>query len=241
LLAFVALTVLVYPSIRGNPAYDQLLRGLPSAVRVFVGEQDMTSPEGYLNGRLFAAMAPLLFLVYAIGRGAAVVAGEEERGTLDLLLAHPVSRTGAVLQKFLGFATALAILGAALFLGLWAGALLVDMRIGAARLLAATVGVTLLGLLFGSLALALGCLTGKRGLSLGVTSALAVAAYVLNSFAPLVAGLQPYRWLSAFYYSSAHDPLRNGLSPSHASVLLAGTAALVAAGAWAFRRRDLAV
>ena len=37
-------------------------------------------------------MLPLLLLVYAIGAGSRAIAGEEESGTLDLLLAHPLSR-----------------------------------------------------------------------------------------------------------------------------------------------------
>ena len=37
-------------------------------------------------------MVPLLLLIAAIGAGAGAIAGEEERGTLDLLLSLPVSR-----------------------------------------------------------------------------------------------------------------------------------------------------
>ena len=37
-------------------------------------------------------MAPLILLIFAVGAGADAVAGEEERGALDLLLAHPLRR-----------------------------------------------------------------------------------------------------------------------------------------------------
>ncbi len=44
-------------------------------------------------------MGPLMMLVYAISGGANVVAGEEDRGTLEPLLTHPISRTRVVLDK----------------------------------------------------------------------------------------------------------------------------------------------
>ena len=56
------------------------------------GELDLASPAGYLNSQIYALLAPLLLLIFSIGGGAGAVAGEEERGTLDLLLAHPVRR-----------------------------------------------------------------------------------------------------------------------------------------------------
>ena len=34
-------------------------------------------------------MIPALFLVASVGNGAGAIAGEEERGTLDLLLSFP--------------------------------------------------------------------------------------------------------------------------------------------------------
>ena len=47
-------------------------------------------------------MVPLLLLVAAIGAGARAIAGEEERGTLDLLLSTPVSRRRLALEKLGG-------------------------------------------------------------------------------------------------------------------------------------------
>ena len=44
-------------------------------------------------------MVPLLLMIAAIGAGAGAIAGEEERGTLELLLANPLSRRRLVLEK----------------------------------------------------------------------------------------------------------------------------------------------
>jgi ABC-type transport system involved in multi-copper enzyme maturation permease subunit len=62
-------------------------------------------------------LAPLLFLIFAIGQGSGAIAGEEERGTLDLLLANPRSRVRIVLEKF----GALALMTLGLAAMMWAG------------------------------------------------------------------------------------------------------------------------
>jgi ABC-2 family transporter protein len=75
------------------------------------------SPAGYLQGTLFALLGPLL-LVMAVAAGArAIVGDEEEAGTLELLLAHPVSRTRLLTERFGVLAAAVALLG----LVVWGG------------------------------------------------------------------------------------------------------------------------
>lgn len=63
---------------------------------------------------------PLIFLAvlgWAISRASAAVAGEIERGTLDLTLSRPVRRTSYLLAQILATAIAFALLGLALAAG----------------------------------------------------------------------------------------------------------------------------
>jgi hypothetical protein len=48
-----------------------------------------TTPAGYLQGTLFALLGPLLLVMMAVTTGARAIAGDEEAGTLDLVLAQP--------------------------------------------------------------------------------------------------------------------------------------------------------
>jgi ABC-2 type transport system permease protein len=50
-------------------------------------------------------MLPGMFLVYGVGRGARAIAGEEEHGTLELLLVTPVSGASIIAQKALALAS----------------------------------------------------------------------------------------------------------------------------------------
>ena len=104
--ALVLLYSSFYPSIKGNAALNQYFDSLPEAVRNMVGCVDFSSPTCYIQSEIFSIMGPLLLMILAIGAGARAIAGEEEAGTLDLLLANPIARRRVVLEKFGAIAAA---------------------------------------------------------------------------------------------------------------------------------------
>ena len=77
-------------------------------------------------------MAPLVLFIFAIGAGSGAVAGEEETGTLDLLLAHPLRRRDYVVQRFLALAVLVAALGIVLLAAVALGSLAVNLEIASA-------------------------------------------------------------------------------------------------------------
>jgi ABC-2 type transport system permease protein len=243
LVGLVALMVAVYPTIRDNPEMNRLVEEYPDALKAFIafgGAVDYTSGAGYLGSELFSLMIPLLFLVSAVGNGAGAVAGEEERGTLDLLLSNPVTRRRVALEKLGAMTLELAGLGVVLWAALWLGGLPVDLDVSAWHLAAATASAGLLALGFGAIAFMVGAATGHRAVAIGVATAGAVAAYLVNGLAGLVEVLEVPQKLSPFYHYAAGDPLRQGLAVDHSLVLVAITVAAAVVGVAAFERRDLA-
>ena len=243
LIGFVALIVSVYPTVHSNPGLKKLAEDYPEALQAFIafgGPVDYSSAAGYLGIELFSLMVPLLLLVAAIGNGAGAIAGEEERGTLELLLANPVSRRRVVLEKAAALVLELAALGLVLLLALWIGALVVGMDISVGHLAAATLGAVLLAIAYGEIAVLVGAATGRRSLAIGVTAAAGVAAYLVNGLAPLVDALEAPQKLSPFYHYAVGDPLRHGLSGWHTLVLAGIALAAIALAPAAFSRRDVA-
>ena len=232
-----------YPTLADAPEFDKLLEETPEwLAKSFAGDvSDLTSPEGYLNSQLFVLLLPLLFMIFAIAQGSGTIAGEEDRGTLELLLSNPLARWRVVAEKIGAMAIATLVLAFAFWLALAIGAAAIGMDISIGRLAEATLSGALLGLTFGALALALGCATGKHGVCIGVASALGVVAYFLNALAPLVEVLEPSRKLSPFYYYIGADPLTNGLNLGHVAVLIGLAVVLLAVAIITFNRRDLAV
>jgi len=243
LAGYVALIASVYPTVRDNPDLEKLVESYPEALKAFVafgGQFDFTSAAGYLGSELFSFMMPALFLVAAVGHGAGTLAGEEERGTIDLLLSSPLSRTRVALEKLAAMCVELAALGVVLWLALWVGARAFSMEVSVAHLASATALLVVLALAYGAIAFMVAAATGRKTLAIGLTVALAVGAYLVNSLASLVEVLEPFQKATPFYHYAVADPLRQGLDPWHTLFLLAVGAGAAAAGVLLFDRRDLA-
>ena len=223
-----------------SPQMRAALEAYPQEVLAAFNYTDLTSAVGYLNGAVYGLLVPLLVAIFAIGFGARAVAGDEEDGRLELILAQPVSRTRLALSRYAALLVALVGIVTLLGLALLAlrGPVGLD-GVSAGGLGAVSVRLGLFGAFFGALAFAAGAATGRRGTALGVGAAVAVAGYVANAVLPQVAALRWAQELSPFHWYLGDDPLANGLGGSGGWLLGGGAVALVALGVWAFRRRDV--
>ncbi len=237
-----AMIIAFFPSIRGNDDFNTMLESYPENLMALFGLTkltDITSAVGFLNAELFGLMAPLLFVIHGVVLGSGAIAGEEGRGTLEILLTEPISRRKLVAQKFAAMITNAIFLGLVLWIVLVISALAIDMGVSVLRLAAITFSTVLLGVTFGALAFAAGCITGSRSNSVFIVAAVAVGTYLLNAVSGIVIYMQWAKWMSPFFYYNAADPLANGLNPTHAAVLLATIAILLGAGYAGLQRRDL--
>lgn len=220
-----------------NEMFAQLPEGLQAAV---LGENiDLASAEGFFNAEVFNLALPILLLIFAIGLGSSMILREEEEGTLDLLLSNPITRRRVLIEKYLAMTGLVFILGIVVWACIVLFSKIFGFELGMMRVAAATLSAVLLGLAFGTLALMLGCLTGKRGLSIGVASAIGIASYFINSMSLVIKALEPVRGLSLFYYHVSPDPLRNGFSIKHSLVLFLISAIFLLVSLFAFQRREL--
>jgi len=240
-VAYIALIAAIFPSLAGSGSLDKLVESYPDVLKSLFGISgggSLSSGAGFLDAELFSFMLPLLVLVLAIGSGARTFAGEEDAGRLELVLAYPVGRRATVLAK--GAAVAAEILAVCACAGIALAVLspVFDLGLAAGRVLEAVVGLALLGLVFGWTALAAGAATGKRGLAVALPAGLAAAGYLVSGLHSLAGWLDPFRFLSAFWWIGT-SPLQNGIRASGA--LVVGLAAVVAllAGAALVDRRDL--
>ncbi len=228
----------IYPTIHGNAGFAQLLNAYPEALRKLFDVSNYTTGPGYLRTEVFSFMAPLLLAIFAILWGADLTAGEEERHTIDTLLAAPISRQRVVVEKWLALVLGIASLAVALEVLLGAVGPLFKLHVGWAPLSAAIIGSALFALAFGTLSMAIGAGTGSRGFARGVSAAIAVAMYLVSTLSQLVEWLKPWRWTSLWYHTLGIDPLRNGFEGGHLLVMVACVAILVVAAVVLFTRRD---
>ncbi|HMH30936.1 MAG TPA: ABC transporter permease subunit, partial [Methylomirabilota bacterium] len=100
---YAALIVLVYSSIGDQAqALSQVTDNLPATAKaLFSDTNDLLSPIGYLSSKLYYLMMPMLFTILAIILSSQLFSREEQNGTMELLLARPVSRSKLLAAKLI--------------------------------------------------------------------------------------------------------------------------------------------
>jgi len=198
------------------------------------------TPEGFITFRWMGAFLPLLFSFWPILAGARLVRGEEERGTLDVLLAMPQPRTRLLLEKVSALCIALLLIAVLFALGAVAGEARFGGHVDVVRALLAGLNLSLLAFFFCSLALLLSQFTTSRGVAAGWTSGLLLLALLLDITGRLVNGSW-VQYLSPFYYYNLNRPLIPSFhdQPVVALLLLGLSVLCVGASLILFARRDI--
>jgi len=206
------------------------------------GGGDVFSLSGSIALGFIHPIAIILTSVFAVGFSASAVAGERQRGTLEVALARPISRRVLYLSLLAASFGFIAISIAALLAGSVSGATFAgvvdELAFGNLPLLWLN-GVVLFGA-FAAIALAASVSFDRFAPALGVTLGIVIVSYVLEvlgSLWPAAQFLQPY---SLFHYLNAKAILNDAVAPFDMAVL---TMVIVIAMVWAlvvFPRRDLA-
>ncbi|MFK4084929.1 ABC transporter permease subunit [Kribbella sp. NPDC020789] len=226
IVALVLLESALWPSVKAMPNLTELYASFPEELRKFFDLQAMTTGTGFLNAELFTLLLPGLFLVYAIGHGARALAGEEESGTLELLLVTPIQGSRILVDKALALLVCLVALGTALFVATLAGSLLFGLGIGPAAAASGALALTLLSAEYGVLALAVGAFTGRRSTAIGITALAATTAYIVYAVGLILPRFESWQPYSPIHQAFHDGPLGAGFPLSYLW-LLAGTAVLV--------------
>jgi len=212
---------------------------LPDGVTDLLGGADYGTLTGWLRSEIGAVYGPLVIAGVAIAAAAGLTAGEEEEGILGLVLAHPVSRRALILAKAAAVGVVVVVVAGGTLVGLLAGVAIGGGGIAVGDLCALVVHLAFFGLTLGALALLLAAVTGRRAVAFGGAAAYGVFSFLVNGFAPLVGALDWLKYTSAFHFYADNDPIANGIDVGDLAVLALVTAALTAAAAVGFGRRDL--
>ena len=230
--------VAIYPAFENDTSLNEFTRNSSTIAALFGVSGSLTTSSGWLNANLYGNFVPLIVLLLTIGYGASCLAGQSEDGSLALIVTLPVSRRRIALQKFATMSVQALVVSLVTALCVVAGRGF-DLTVDTANLAGVTLGVVLLGVDFGLLAMVVGALTGSRGSALGITASIAAAAYLISSLAPVVRWIHPARFASVFFYAVGDGQLLHGLRAAHAAVLIGVAVALLLAVFAAFDRLDV--
>ncbi|MGF0319194.1 ABC transporter permease subunit [Nocardia fluminea] len=226
-----------YPQMAANGAAQA--ENLPEGLREALNMDDIASAAGYLGSTVFGMIVPLLAMFFGAAVGARVSAADEESGTLDLLMAHPITRTAFIAQRFAALVAAATGIGVIAWLAMLAIRGSAELTtISAGQFAAQCVHLILLIVCFGAVATAIGAVTGHRGTVFALTAVIGVAAWAAHTIADQI-GIGWAAYLSPFHYYIDSEPLRNGVSVGGITVLATAALVLVTVSTYWFNHRDL--
>jgi ABC-2 type transport system permease protein len=206
------------------------------------GGGDVFSLSGSIALGSIHPIALVLNSLFAVGFSAAAVAEERQRGTLEVLLARPLSRRTLYVTLLVAALLFVSLAVAATIAGVLGGSALsgVADELATERLpLLWLNGVLLFGAI-AAIGLAASVSFDRLSPALGLTVALVVVMYfleVLGTFWPDAQFLQPY---SLFHYYDPKSILEGGASAGDMALLAAVAAIAIGWALFEFPRRDLA-
>ena len=206
------------------------------------GGGDVFSLAGAIALGYVHPISIILVSIFAIGFSTSAVAGERQRGTLEVLLARPLSRAGLYVTLVAAVLLFIALVLVAASIGTIVGSAIVGVlsELSIERLPLLWLNGMLLWGGFAMIGLAASVSFDRLSPALGITVAIVIVSYfldILGSLWPDAAGLQPY---SLFHYLTARDIL-NGVVSAGGFVLLGVVGAVaIAVALVVFPRRDLA-
>lgn len=237
LFAMAALIVSIWPSYRTSLEVIDL----PPAIEAFLGtDLWIGTAPGFISAEYFSWI-PILLIVFAVVQGTGAIAGEESSGTIDILLAQPLSRTTMVTIKAAATvinATLIAMLG---FLGFAITVPVTDIAVTVSDTFVASANLLPITLLFYALSLWLGAVSPTRSIAAGVAIGMVTLAYFANTIAAGVDMLSWMKYGSPFYYYGAGLPLVEGINWTHAGALLGVALLFFVLTVRTFESRDVTI
>lgn len=180
--------------------------------------------------------------VFAVGATSTAIAGERQRGTLEVLLARPLSRTTVYLTVAAGLLLVVAVVLAALLAGFVTGAAIQGVldELPLEHMPVVLINGFLLWGAFSTFGLAASVSFDRPGPAIGLTLAYLIVNYFLEILGSLWADAEWTQDYSLFHHFQPSEILAGALDP--VDLLICGVAFVVPM-AWAlvvFPRRDLA-
>lgn len=237
LALYALMMVYFYGSVANMENIQEFLKSYPEEMLGFFrGMMEMNTPRGYLDTYYYSMMS-IIVGIFAVGAGAGLLVGDEEKGLLDLVLAHPVSRTALFWGRLLGFAAATAVI----LLAGWLGWLMPSgIELSPIEFLLPCLALFAVLVLFGTLALLLSLLLPASRAGSMLSGALLVGNYLVLGLSEANKSLQTVvRYTPLYYYQGGYAV--TGINWAWLGGLLGASLILALLAWWRFQRRDIRV
>jgi ABC-2 type transport system permease protein len=239
LILFGAIYISIFPGL-----FEQLQSLKDLAIYKLVGMQ-LGSVESYLAS-VILVYAAILLCIYCIIASTSTLAGEEDNGTLELIVAMPLSRWQILTAK----AVALCVVAFLIMIIASIGNAFIlavikinhPMNVTPFGLFAALMSSLPLALGFIMIGLFLGAILPNRRLSATVLTILFIASFFGENIAGMVKSLEPIRYFSLLnYYNTTETIFTYGPRLSDIIILLGIAVVFFILALFSFSRRNITV
>lgn len=239
LSAFAAMMLLIAPGILDEFDVAELTESFPPALVEAMQLDVIATIEGFMALELYWFGWLLVLGIYVAYSAASTIAGDVDDGTMDTLLAAPVSRWNILLEKYLSLFTPILVVNLVVLLVVYAGTQLVGEPIAIVDLLAVhglSIPYLLFWAAFGMLA---SVISPRRLIAEGIAAGSLVATFLVET----VADGTDIDWLGLLSPSRYYDPVAiltaSEYDYSGAGVLLVTAGVLLFTSGVLFVRRDV--
>jgi ABC-2 type transport system permease protein len=235
--------LLLYDSLvepEAQQQYLQLISNYPPELMAFFGDMSqMFTPGGYLD-TLFFSYIPIVIGFFSIYSCASLLAGDEEKGILDLVLAHPISRTNLFFGRILAFISATILILCIAWIGIAITLPRTSMEATVWEIILPFLSLFSLLMFFGTLTLLLSMLLPSLQWAVMVSGLLLVASYFMTSISKLSENLRPIEKFLPMHYYQGGQALTK-MNWSWLGILIGFSILFSILAWWLFENRDIRV
>lgn len=244
---FMWMFVLIYPLFAESQVdFDKLLQAYPpeifDAFGMDLADFTLTNFESFVGVEYFSIMWPILVIIFVISFGGAQIAGEIEKGTIEIILAQPISRLKIFFGKYLA---GVASIVAFCFVSIFSVVPLAELY-GVEYRLQNYWTVSILGFLFAlaifSLSMLATSIFSEKGKSNFTVGGIIAFMYIINIISGFKESIEDLKYLSFFHYFD-YSPaiLENKIDSLTVWVFFGVSVVATALAAFWFMRRDISV
>lgn len=228
-----------FPSLVSTPAARASLVSLAASFTWIAEPVKIDTPGGYLTWKY--GFTILLIALWPLLVGSRMLRGEEERGSLDVLLSMPRGRVQVALQKLAAMWVALLAMGLLIGLLAFGAGARTNAGVNLGDALLFGLNLALICGVFGGFSLLLSQFTQERRTASGVTGGLLAVSIVVDMVHRVIPHTEWVSRLSPVYYFNLSKPLvpGYGVNPGGMLVLLALSLLFSGAAVALFARRDV--
>lgn len=243
-VALLWMYIALFPSFsKQSASMEELIKSYPeSFLKAFNFDiKSFTTLEGFLATEQFSFVWPMLLMFMTIGYSGYALAGEIEKGTIELLLSQPISRIKLFLGRYLAGILILLVFVVFSIFAAWPLSAVYNISFKAENF----VLLVSLGLMFGLSVLSIGFFVSSfvsdKGKAFFIPGVILILMYVLNIVSSLKEELGDLKYFSFFYYFNPTKALVGGEIDSWSYLVFLGSGfVLTLAGLIIFARRDIA-